>query len=129
MTKRIGYLVVFSIMVLALAACGGGAPEATATPLPTETPVPTEAPPTRTPEPTVDVSALSADNLMATAQAIETELTIQERNLGSASGSEGASVQATIDRLKRQLAEVMALVEAAQGEAEATEEATAEAGS
>jgi hypothetical protein len=52
-------------------------------------------------------------DLQATAEWLEAELAIQERNLGSASGAEGATIQVTVDRLKRELRAVLALIEAA----------------
>jgi hypothetical protein len=113
------------LLALLLAACGGE-PAATATLVPSETPIPTEAPPTNTPQPTVDVASLSVTELQATAEALEEEIAVEERHLESASGSEGASVQALIDRLRRSLREVQALIDAAGGAAEATVEATAE---
>lgn len=127
MKRHMGFPI--ALMIVALAACGGQqASTPTPTPQPTDTPAPTQVVPTRTPEPTPDMSALTASDLWATVEAIEAELAIQERNLGSASGAEGASIQATIDRLRRSLREARALAEAAEdeGEAGATAEATEE---
>lgn len=106
---------ILALLALALAGCGGEPqPTPTATrPPATNTPVPTQAPPTDTPAPTVDPASLPVADLQATAEWVEAELAIQERNLGSASGADGASIQATVDRLKRQLREITALIEAA----------------
>ncbi|MBZ0300488.1 MAG: hypothetical protein K8J31_12135 [Anaerolineae bacterium] len=113
-------------IVLILAACGG-AEQAAPTAEPTSSPAPTATrAPTHTPEPTVDVASLSADNLLATVDALETELAIEERHLSSASGMDGSSVQANIDQIKKEIKEVRALADAAGSGAEATEEATAE---
>jgi hypothetical protein len=116
---------ILALMALTLSGCGGEPqPTPTATrPPATNTPVPTQAPPTNTPEPTLDPASLPVTELQATAEWLEAELAIQERNLGSASGAEGATIQGTVDKLKRQLREVLALIEAA-GAGEADESAT-----
>jgi hypothetical protein len=108
-------IAILALLALTLAGCGGEPqPTPTATrPPATNTPVPTQAPPTNTPEPTVDPASLPVADLQATAEWLEAELAIQERNLGSASGAEGATIQVTVDRLKRELRAVLALIEAA----------------
>lgn len=126
-------IAILALLALTLAGCGGEPqPTPTATrPPATNTPVPTQAPPTNTPEPTVDPASLPVTELQATAEWLEAELAIQERNLGSASGAEGATIQGTVDKLKRQLREVLALIEAAgPGEEDETDtEPTATPGS
>ena len=128
MTKRIWYVLILSIIMLALAGCGGEAATPTPTPPPpTETPEPTEELPTNTPVPTVDMSALSVDELQGTAQALETQIAIEERNLSSASGMDSATYQNRIDELTRELRDILALIEEAgapEDEAEATAEVT-----
>lgn len=135
-TNRSWQLILCAVLVLALAACWRGAQEA-ATPTsppaapPTETVAPTQRPPTAAPAPTVDPASLPVADLQATVTALGAESAIQERNLAAASGSEGASVQVNVDKIKRKIAQLTALIEAAGGaeEVEATEEATTEAGS
>lgn len=128
MTKRIWFVLIVSMLMLTLAACGGEAATPTPTPPPpTETPEPTEARPTNTPEPTVDMSALSVEDLQGTAQAIETQIAVEERNLASASGMDSATYQNLITQLTEELREIQALIDEAGGvedepEAEATEE-------
>ncbi|MBK8019866.1 MAG: hypothetical protein IPK19_00245 [Chloroflexi bacterium] len=135
MTNRSWQLILCAVLVLALAACGGAQEAATPTSPPaappTETVAPTQRPPTAAPAPTVDPASLPVADLQATVTALGAELAIQERNLAAASGSEGASVQVNVDKIKRKIAQLTALIEAAGGaeEVEATEEATTEAGS
>ena len=129
MTKQAQILVVLMILMLILAACGGGTQEATPTSVP-----PTAAEPTRTaaptiePTPTQELASMTLEELQARADAITAEIAIEQRHMEGASGFEGAQVQDLLDRLNRELREVLALIEAAGG-AQATEEATTEAGS
>ncbi len=97
------------VLILALTACGA-AP--TATPQPTDTPAPTDTPvPSRTPEPTVDIASLGAPELYATIEALQEELAYEEQHLQSASGSDGASVQALIEKLRTEIQELTELAE------------------
>lgn len=112
MRKQFVLLSVVLTLVL-LAACG---PEPTPTPLPTDTPAPTNTPaPTMTPEPTPDLAALTAPEISATLEALEEELQLEEDHLLSASGSDGATIQGNIDRLRREIRELTALLEEAEG--------------
>ncbi len=113
MRKQLVFLFTTLAMVLMLAACG---PEPTPTPLPTDTPAPTNTPaPTMTPEPTLDLASLTAPEISATIEALEEELQLEEDHLLSASGSDGATIQGTIDRLRREIRELTALLEEAEG--------------
>ncbi|MBN2470513.1 MAG: hypothetical protein JXN59_07305 [Anaerolineae bacterium] len=113
MRKQSVFLLTMLALVLMLAACG---PEPTPTPLPTDTPAPTNTPaPTMTPEPTLDLASLTAPEISATIEALEEQLEIEEEHLSSASGAEGATVQGNIDRLIREIRELTALLEDAEG--------------
>lgn len=126
MFKRIVIPTVLMLLLALLLAACGGAPEATPTLPPTATAVPTEARPTATPQPAIDVAALSLADLQATATALDDEIAVEERHMESASGSDGASVQALLDRLRRSRKEIQTLIDAAGGAEAATAEATAE---
>jgi hypothetical protein len=127
-------IVLILALALVLAACGGQ-PTPTATSLPpTEAATNTPRPPTATPEPTPDMSTLSAEELWGMVEDLEQEIANQQQSLNSASGAEAGSIQSNIDRLNRQMRDLVALAEAAGPrpgtEAEAGEEeaeATAEA--
>ena len=108
------------VLALVLTACGGES--STSTPEPSDTPAPIETrAPTSTPMPTIDPASLSATDLLATVDALETKREEEEEHLSSASGSDGASVQAEIDRLAREIREIRTLAEAAGGGEEVTE--------
>lgn len=124
-------IVLILALALVLAACGGQ-PTPTATSLPpTEAATNTPRPPTATPEPTPDLSTLSAEELWGMVEDLEGDIASQQQSLNSASGAEAGSIQSNIDRLNRQLREMIALAEAAGPrpgtEAEAGEEAEATA--
>jgi hypothetical protein len=119
--KLIYVLSLALVMSLALTSCGGSETP-TSTPMPSDTPVPTGTrAPTNTPMPTIDPASLSATELWATVEALEAEQEVEKQHLAGASGSDGAAVQAEIDRLTREIREVRVWAEAAEGGEEVTE--------